>query len=543
MLMNIWNILNSLGCVALFLYGMKIMSDGIQHASGSGLRKFLSSITDSNLKTLLAGVGLTSVIQSSSAVSVLTLSFVNAGLINLMRAFALIIGANIGTTFTLWIVSLGFEIKISTLSLSLLALVIPFFFFGKSKTKKWASFFIGFALIFISLSLLRQNLEPLAKESFLIETFGNFNPRSTLNAILFVLIGLVLTIIVQSSSASTSFMVVLFTLGLPLEACAMMIIGANIGTTTTAQIAATIGNKNAKYTAYFHAFFNVFGGFLFFFLAFFTMDLVGIVFEDHFYMLAAFHTIFNIVTAIVLFPFLPKIVEFTNKRKLKTLSEENLQMMHSPFNVSPELYIYEAKNMLSSFASNISQTVNSLGRMITESDDNKFNELHQRVLKLEDEGDVMEEKIRTYLNKLYKMDISGENSKTINHLINVSKELENIGDLAIKTSYTHLERRETNSFITPSLRTYLLEIQDALSSATTNFVQNLNEIHINPELPTSKKLEKRINEIHEEAFDTLLKTLEKDKIKPKSAMYYRELIQNYELIGDHIYKANKSLVS
>lgn len=540
--MNVWIVLNSLGAVAMFLFGMKIMSDGVQHASGTRLRKFLNSMTHSKIRAVLAGIGLTSVIQSSSAVSVLTLSFVNAGLLNLLRAFAIIIGANIGTTLTLWIVSFGFEIKLSAVSLAILALAIPFYFSKKSKTKNWAAFAIGFALIFIGLSLLQDNLAPLAKEKYLFELFGSFNPRSSFNSLLFIIIGLILTLVVQSSSASTSILVVLYTLGLPIEACAMMIIGANIGTTATAQIAATIGNAYSKYTAYFHTFFNLVGALIFFFLTFPLIGILEELIKDHYFILAAFHTIFNVVTAIVVYPFLEKIVAYAYKRRMNIVTKDSLQMMHSPFNVSPELYIYEATSMLSTFAGNIKQTISSLGRMITESDEEKFEELHQRIIQLEKDGDALEEQIRTYLKKIFNMDLTGENFQKIHYLINVSKELENIGDLAIKTSYTHLDRRKSNSYITPKLRTHLLEIQDVVSSATTHFIQNLNETDINPDLPKTKALENRINEIHKTSFETLMSAVEKNKIKPKSAMYYRDLIQNYEIIGDHIFKANKALV-
>ena len=539
--MDIWMIFNSLGAVALFLFGMKLMSDGLQRASGTQLRRFLNSMTHTKLRAVTAGVGLTAAIQSSSAVSVLTLSFVNAGLIKLLSAFAIILGANIGTTITLWIISLGFEIKISAFSLIILAFAIPFYFSKKSNFKYWATFFIGFSLIFLGLNLLQENLSFLSKENYLYETFNEMFDGSYINSFIFVIIGLVLTVIVQSSSASTSIMVVLYTLGFPLEACAMMIIGANIGTTITAQFAASIGNINAKNTAHFHTFFNVFGALIFFFFAGELIIFLDSLIYDNFLILATFHTIFNVITALILYPFLEKIVKFAEKFSKKN-NADSLQIMHSPFSVTPELYIYEATNMLSSFAGNIKQTINYLGRMITESDEEKLVELHERVLYLEKQGDIMEEQIRTYLSKLFNMELTGENSQKIHHLINVSNELENIGDLSIKISHTHLLRRKSNSFITPKLRTHLIEIQDVVSSATSHLIQNLNEIEINPELPKSTSFEKQINEMHNNAFDALMVVSTKNKINPVSAMYYRELIQNYEIIGDHIFKANKALI-
>lgn len=539
--MNIWLILDSLGAVALFLFGMKLMSDGIQRASGTQLRRFLNSMTHTPIRAVTAGIGLTAAIQSSSAVSVLTLSFVNAGLIKMLSAFAIIVGANIGTTLTLWIISLGFEIKLSSFSLAILALAVPFYFSKNSNLKYWGTFFIGFSLIFIGLSMLQDNLAFMSQESYLYDSFRELFDGSYLNSFLFVLIGLVLTLIVQSSSASTMIMVVLYTLGFPLEACAMMIIGANIGTTVTAQIAATIGNIYAKQTAHFHTFFNLLGALLFFFIAGHLISFLNGLIDDNFLILAAFHTIFNVVTAIIVFPFLEKIAAYAGSR-VKKNTEESLQIMHSPFSVTPELYIYEATNMLSTFAGNTKQTINFLGRMITESDDLKLQELHERILNLEQQGDEMEEQIRTYLKKLFNMDLTGENSQKIHHLINVSNELENIGDLSIKMSHTHLLRRQSNSFITPKLRTHLIEIQDVISSATSHLIQNLNETEINPHLPKSSMYEKEVNRIHNEAFDALMAVTEKNKIKPASAMYYRELIQNYEIIGDHIFKANKALI-
>lgn len=537
--MNLWIIFNSLGAVALFLFGMKIMSEGIQRAAGDKLRRFINSMTLNKGRAFLAGILLTAVIQSSSAVSVLTISFVNAGLLKLLSAFSIIAGANIGTTIKLWIFSLGFEIHIADISLSVLALALPFYFLNKTHLKHWATFAIGFALIFMGLDFLQQTLEPLASNK---NWFSTLIHSSEHNSLLYVLIGLVLTMIIQSSSASTTLMMVLYSVGFPLESCAMMIIGANIGTTFTAHIAATVGNTYSKRTAAFHTFFNLIGAILFFFTGGMLIRFLNELISDNFLILAAFHTIFNVVTALILFPFLEKITDWFYSFGKKENTTDSLQVMHSAFGVTPELYIYEATKMLGSFAGNIRQTINYLGRMITESDEEKMAELHERLLQLEKEGDHMELEIRTYLNEIFHMELTGESSRKIHYLINVSAELENIGDLAIKTSIIHLTRRQSNSYITPRLRTHLIEIHDVTSSATTHLIQNLNESSIDPALPTATRLEQQINERHDAAFEALLAVAEKNKIKPSSILYFRELIQNYELIGDHIYKAQKALI-
>lgn len=542
--MLIWDLLNSIGAIAIFIFGMKVMSDGVQKASDDGFRAFVNSITNDKTRAFLSGLGLTSVIQSSSAVCMVTLSFVNAGLINLIRAFTIIISANIGTTITLWIVSLGFEISMITFSLPLFAIAIPFYLSTNSKLRAWANFAIGFALIFIALNLFKENLSFLFEQSEILESITKYGKSSGLSSLVMLIIGLLLTAILQSSSASTSAIVVLHQLGLPLETCAMMIIGANIGTTVTAQIAAsTVGNIYTKLTAHFHTFFNVLGALIFFFfvgnIIQFLKGWIGP--EEDYFILASFHTIFNIGTAIVVFPFLDKIAVFCMKRVRGQMHKKSNKIIHSSINLSPDLYIYEANKKLISFSGNIRQTITNLGRLITESDEEKLHEIHQRIIKLESEGDQMERDIMSYLNKIYMMDITTGKSKKIHDLMMVSKELENIGDLAIKISYTHLERRSSNSYITPKLRTHLIEIQDVISAATTHLSQNLNEMKSKAHLKKAKKLEKRINKLYDEAFKNLINTTEKNKIKPLSALYYRDLIQYYEIIGDHIYRANQNL--
>lgn len=542
--MLIWDLLNSIGAIAIFIFGMKVMSDGVQKASDDGFRAFVNSITNDKTRAFLSGLGLTSVIQSSSAVCMVTLSFVNAGLINLIRAFTIIISANIGTTITLWIVSLGFEISMITFSLPLFAIAIPFYLSTNSKLRAWANFAIGFALIFIALNLFKENLSFLFEQSEILESITKYGKSSELCSLVMLLIGLLLTAILQSSSASTSAIVVLHQLGLPLETCAMMIIGANIGTTITAQIAAsTVGNIYTKLTAHFHTFFNVLGALIFFFfvggIIKFLKGWIGP--EEDYFILASFHTIFNVGTAIILFPFLDKIAVFSMKKVRGKRHKKSNEIIHSSINLSPDLYIFEANKKLINFSGNIRQTITNLGRLITESDEEKLHEIHQRIIKLESEGDQMERDIMSYLNKIYMLDITTGKSKKIHDLMMVSKELENIGDLAIKISYTHLDRRSSNSYITPKLRTHLIEIQDVISTATTHLSQNLNEMKSKAHLKKAEKLEKRINKLYDEAFKDLVNTTEKNKIKPLSALYFKDLIQYYEIIGDHIYRANKNL--
>lgn len=541
-------ILNSIGAIALFLFGMKIMSDGTQRIAGKQLRRFLDYITQKNITALFAGLGLTTAVQSSSAMSVFTLSFVNSGLLQLQKAFALLIGANIGTTLKLWVISLGYEFDFSMICLPLIALAIPFYFSKNIKHQGWAVFTIGFSLIFIGLGFLQTNLHFLTESNVIYDFLSQSNTITYYNSLVFLLIGLGLTLLIQSSSASTSIIIILYGIGTPLELCAMMILGANIGTASTAVIASYVGNIYSKITAYFHLFFNIFGVIVFFFITPFLIRFFTSLFPspEKILSLAAFHTTFNLVTGALVFPFVDvlakKIIAYLNKYpRYKNQSSENLMLSFS-YTISPEMFIYEANKRLLSFAGNIKQSISILGRLITESDDNKFEQLHQRILTLEKEGDVLEKDILQNLNEIYGLSLSSKHAKHIHSIVDISNELENIGDLCIKMSYTYQLRRQTNSYITPKLRTHLLEMQDLVSLATTHLIQNINDTESDSLLYNPQELEERTNTCLSLAFATLTKSIDKGKLKPVSGLYYRDLIHNYEIISDHLFKANKILV-
>ncbi|MDO5510170.1 MAG: Na/Pi symporter [Weeksellaceae bacterium] len=537
-------IFNSFGAVALFLFGMKLMSESLQRISGSKIRKMLTTLTDNKWRAFLAGVGITAIMQSSSAVSVLTLSVVSAGLLKIRRAFTIILGANVGTTFTLWIVALGLEINFSQLALPLIALAIPMYFGFSSKYKDLATFLIGFSLIFVGLHFLKDNFVNYAENSDVLTHLAGFQNLPFGIDFIFILAGFIITVMVTSSSASTSIITILFGLGLPLDLCLMMVMGANIGTTITAQIAALVGNAYARLTAHFHTFFNVFATILFFFFIPFIEQILIFLTptQDKFLMLSAFHTMFNLIPALLIMPFL----NFIAQRSLawvrpQETDNKNFKIYSTSITVQPEVYLYESQNKIIHLAGNIKQIIGLLGRLITESDDEKFDSLHNRIKTLEDEADIMESEIRNYLNHFYTLDVSPSTSKIVHQLINVSQELEYIADLSLKISYLHKERRESQSFITPKLRTYLIEIQDAVSNSAAYLFHFINDPQDVQQVERMRLLEERIDEVYNQAMAHLTQSLEKDKLKSTSALYYRDIIQNYEQLSDYIYRAHLAL--
>lgn len=538
-------LLNIFGAVSLFIYGMKVMSEGVQRASGRQLQTFLNKMTGNPYSGAFAGTVFTTALQSSSIVSLLTMSFVNAGLLNLRKAFSIIVGANVGTTIKLWlIIVLGTTWHIESLALPLIAIAVPFFFFRNQKFKEWANFAIGLALVFVGLYFLNEFLPDFSSNPYLHELIQKYADETTiLNSLIFVLIGIVITFLFHSSSVFILFAAVLVTKGMPLELAAMMILGANIGTTSTALIASTIGNRESKIVAWFHFFFNLGGVIIFFFFVpLIVSTLSKCVSHDGEIILVSFHTLFNIVSAILILPFLNGIVDYASKKFMNDdNSEHSLKLIGRPFGPTAKMYVYEANREVIKFAGITRQIISNLGRMITESDDEKSAELRQRIFTLEKESDELEKSILSYLNTIYTYEMTGEVALNIHRLIDICHHLESIGDIAIKTASVHKERKKNNSFITPKLRTHLIELHDSLSVATTTLVQNLNEIQGNVNLSEAKINEKSIDKRFKEAEDALLKAIDRDKLSALSALYYKDIILHYELIGDHLYQANKAL--
>ncbi len=538
-------ILNVLGSVSLFLYGMKVMSEAMQRSAGGRLQQFLNRMTQNPYSGVLAGTVFTGALQSSSIVSVLTLSFVNAGLLNLRRAFSIIVGANVGTVIKLWfIIGLGMVWHVESLALPIIAVAVTFFFFRNQKAKEWAEFCIGLALIFIGFYFLNQFFPDLTHHKLFdqyIQEYGGSTSYAT--SLVFILIGIIVTFLFHSSSAFILLAAVLVSKWMNIEQAAMMVLGANIGTTSAALIASTVGNRASKITAWFHFFFNMMGVALFFFFVPFILELLKkTVSTDGEILLVSFHTFFNVVSALLILPFVNSAADWAEKKYLKKSENQSaLKLIGRPFGPTAKMYVYEANREIVKFAGITRQIINNLGRMISESDDEKFKELKNRIFTLEKESDDLEKSILNYLNSIYHFEMSGEVALNIHRLIEICHHLENIGDLALKIANIHKERRKSNSFITPKLRELLLELQDSLSTATTTLVQNLNETNGKVDLLEAKQIEKSIDKKFGQAEDALLKAIESDKLSARSALYYTELIQNYELIGDHLYQANKAL--
>ena len=323
----------------------------------------------------------------------------------------------------------------------------------------------------------------------------------------------------------------------------MIVLGANIGTTFTAHLVAAIGDKYTKVVAAFHTFFNVIVAVIFLIFSDFLLNFIEINISSNIAIqLITFDTIVNIFGVILFFPFINRLAFYCQKKYFTVNHlDKKIEFYAIPFGTNSDLYKNEANKKLLKLATTTKQTIHTLGRMITESDEEKIMVFRERILELEKEGDQLEREVNEFLNEIADLDLPNENTLAIHQLITLCHHLESIGDIAIKISSNHRRRRMTNSYFTPKMRTYLVHFQTNLEQATRILNQNLNEIQ-EVSSKQAENIEKTINTIYKEAESNLMKTIEKEKLLTTSALFYKDLIQNYEILGDHLYKANLTIV-
>lgn len=540
-------VIQILGSVSLFLYGMKVMSEGVQRFAGTRLQEYLNRMTRNPYSGAFAGTVFTAALQSSSLVSVLTLSFVNAGLLNLRKAFSVIVGANVGTTIKMWIIiGLGLAWHVERLAFPLIIIATVFYFFQNPKWKDAAHFLMGLAMIFLGFYFLNEFLPDLSAIQSIHNLLNQYTGNSSVwNSLFFVIIGIVVTFLFHSSSAFTIFAAVLVLKGIPLDQAAMMVIGANIGTTSTALIASLVANKQAKIVAWFHFFFNLFGAFLFFFFVPSIIQFIkNYVSTDGEIILISFHTIFNVVSAVLILPFVNGIADWTSQKFLQNEPNKvNLKLIGKPFAQTAQMYVMEGKRELVRYAGITRQVYNQIGKTISESDDGKFEILLQRISELNDEAKEINYAISDYLQKIYLQEMTGDMAKNIHSMQIVCDGLKKVNNSCVQLAKIQRYRRERGSFITPKLRTHLIEIHDAISVGLSHFVQNLYEIQNKVNQHELNSNQVSIENAIEHAKDDLHKAMEKEKINRISSFYYRDLMNEYEKIGEYLQNANQTIVS
>ena len=555
----------------MFLYGMNLMSSGLQKAAGDKLRGLLSSMTSSPFKGVLTGLGVTTVIQSSSATTVMVVSFVNAGLLTLTQAIGVIMGANIGTTVTAWMVSwLGFKADISLLAVPLMLLGFLFSSSKKNQRQNLGELIVGFCLLFLGLSFMKESVPNLSETPQVLEFVKEWSGHGFGSVLIFLVFGTALTLVLQSSSATMAITLIMLSMGwIPFNMACAMVLGENIGTTITANIAASIGNTQAKRAAMSHTIFNVFGVIwaVIFFKPF--LGLVGKIIElfglpnpaaDGFavsspdsptstaalYGLSMLHTLFNTINTLILIWFtklIEKAVVFIIKAPKNQKEEFRLKYISAGPLATPELASEQALEEIIHFAEISKNGLGYAKDAIAESTTDKFDELRGKLVKYEEISDRIEYEIATFLNAVSEGDISEETSRKIKAMYKIIGELESLGDSG-ETISRILSRKNIHKrdFDANALKNLMVMV-DAVNNAYDAMIVNLQAARhgILTNVTNAYNAEERINNQRNHLRDAEIEDIESGNKNYLSSVYYMDIVNELEKMGDFIINISQDL--
>ena len=555
-------VLQLIGALGFFIYGMKIMSDGIQKVAGSKMREILEAMTSNRVFGLITGFLVTALVQSSSATTVMIVSFVNAGLLSLVESIGVIMGANIGTTVTAWLISiLGFKVKISALALPIIAIGFPMLFSSRPRLNSWAQVLIGFALLFMGLDELKNAVPDLKSNPQMLSFLQHYADLGYLSTFIFIIVGTVLTLVVQSSSAAMALTLVMCNEGwIPYELAAAMVLGENIGTTITANLAALVGNVHAKRAAAAHFIFNVFGV-TWMFLAF-PFFLKGISYYMGNFMsmypsaesanynpehipiaLSIFHTSFNLLNVFLLIWFVPFIAK-TVIRIIPSKGDDedfSLEFIGRGLVKTPDLSLVEVENEILKFAQLNRKGVQKISDLIEETEHRAQQKLIKKIKEYEDHTDLIELKVGEFLMELAKLEISDAGSARIQSFLSVVNHMESIGDVYYQMSRTVEQKIEKKVWFEESHRVDLREMRDLVFESMKLMKATIKLDPSKIDLTQAIALEKSINEKRDFLRAKNFKRVEKRKTSLEAGLIYMDLLSGYEKIADHVIHVSQAL--
>ena len=554
--MSIWIFFRLIGALALLMFGMKSMSDSLQKMAGPQLRHVLGTMTTNRLTGILSGTLITAAVQSSTATTVMTVSFVNAGLLTLAQAISVIMGANIGTTLTAWIMSAGFSFNITDF-------VWPAFFFAiiliySKKRKIVGDFIFGISFMFLGLGTLRQTGidMDLAHNQPVLDFFASFDPHSFNTTIVFLLIGSVLTMCVQSSAAVMAITMILCSTGvLPIYQGIALVMGENIGTTVTSNVAALTANTQARRAAMAHMVFNIFGvlWILCVFRPFIHLVCGWVGYDDvmeksdpHFianaaklsFVLAAFHTTFNISNTFILVWFIPQIERLVCKiiRPKKNADEDDfrLRFIQTGIMKTPEISVLEAQKEIHSFAERIQRMFGMVKELLGETNEDKFVKLFTRIEKYEGISDNMEIEIAKYLDQVSDSHLSDETKAKIRAMLREISEIESIGDSCYNIARTLNRKFKSKEDFTEKQYDHTHQMFGLIDSALTQMNTMFKRHKENFDPNTSFNLETEINNYRGQLKTQNINDVNEHAYSYACGTMYMDIIQECEKLGDYI---------
>ena len=556
----------------MFLYGMNMMSSGLQKAAGNRLRNFLAAMTSSPVKGVMTGLGITSIIQSSSATTVMVVGFVNAALLTLNQAVGVIMGANIGTTVTAWLISLlGFKTDISIIAVPLMAIGFVMSLAKKEKYKNISEFIIGFALLFLGLSLMKSSVPDLRQTPEVLSFIQQWTGYGFGSVLIFLVFGTLLTLVLQSSSATMALTLIMMSLGwIPFEMAAAMVLGENIGTTITANIAAAVGNPNARRAALAHTFFNVFGVIWALILFRPFLRLIGIIITwlgypnptliDYsagieagsdlstaaLYGVSMLHTLFNLINTCILIWFIPLIVRFVTWA-IKNKPEDEEQTIRLKFiNAGPigtaELALSEAKNEIIHFAQICRNGLGYIRSAVNATKEDEFETYRKKLVKYEEIADRIEYEIATFLNALPQEDLSEDTRRQVKAMYKIIGELESLGDSGESISRILSRRNIHNKSFTAQHIEKISTLLDLVDNSYKIMIANLSsENNGAEELRRALDCEMEINDMRNTLREAEILKIESNTTEYQSSVYYLDTISEIERMGDYIINISEAL--
>jgi phosphate:Na+ symporter len=553
-----FSILILIGALGFFIYGMKIMSEGIQRFAGEKMRQILGAMTTNRFAGIFTGFLTTSLVQSSSATTVMIVSFVNAGLLSLRQAIGVIMGANIGTTITAVLVTfLGFsKFSISSYSLPIIAIGFPLLFFRGDRARSFGEFLIGFGLLFMGLDALKNSVPGL--DAGIMVYLEPLTGMGILSTLIFIGIGTVITVIIQSSSAAMTLTLVLCGKGLPFELAAAIVLGENIGTTITANLAAIIGNVHAKRAARAHFMFNIFGvlwmivAFPFFLRgidAYIAGTFLGSPLQEGAepqaiqWALTLFHISFNVVNTMILIWFVDFIAK-TAVRMVPSRGEDDefrLEYIGRGILSTPELSVLEARKELSKFGSIIRRMNEFVRSLVFMKDDKKRAQTHDRVAKYEEIADRVQVEVDSYLARISEGELSDRSSRDIKAMLSISGDLERISDLLYQISKVFQNKEKKKIWFTPEQRAGLDKMFILLDQCFVEMISNLDKSTERLDLSSARECENAMNDMRNRLRKKHLNKIGKKDYNIEGGMVYTEMIGLVEKVGDHIYDVSEAL--
>ncbi len=591
---SILDFLGLLGAVGLFLYGMKVMSEGLQKAAGDRLRNILSAMTRNRFTGTVTGFFITALIQSSSASTVMVVSFVNAGLMTLAQSMAVIMGANVGTTFTAWVIALfGFKVDISAFALPLIGLAIPLLFSSKSRTKSIGEFTIGFAFLFMGLDMISKYVPDLQSNPEMFAFLQRYASMGFGSVLIFCLVGLIVTMVIQSSAATFAITLIMCSKGwITFDLACALVLGSNIGTTITPLLASMSGNVAAKRTAMGHLLFNLLGTLwvLAVFYPFVNLnswiteeigqgdpaslynyvtnlqatnpDIYNQLYSNSLptdegvvlhhrsviatmqvsvsFGLSMFHTVFNLINLSIMIWFTNlyvKIVEWLIPAKHHGDDEFQLKFIQGGILSASELNISQAEKEIHVFAERVARMLPMARELVhTKDNSDEFNKTYSRLEKYEEISDRMEIEIANYLNRCAEGRLSNESKRRIASMLSIDSEIESIADCALGVGKILLRKQQSGVTFNEEIYNNVDTMFNYVDKAMQNMILLLSDIEkqTEPDILRSYNREREINNLRNQLRTANVENINERHYEYQSGIYYMDIISTLEKTGDYI---------